>query len=135
MKNAEAVNIERALTVFAQTIVEDRKALREDLKEDRKENREGFKMLTNSVNELTLQAVEARKEREGETKRSERIEGNQKEQGQEMKNISDTVLKHTGKIKVLEDSKKDRDKIKISIYASLSILTIVGIVKLIGVTL
>ena len=130
--NEETGNIEKALTVFGQIIVDDRK----EQNLDRKELRGDIKTLTVSVNKLILSDVEARKEREFESEQRERMEGNQKEQGQEIKHNSDTILKHSGKIEVLEKKQDFKDKVRIGIYITLGAGTIMflatTIIPLIG---
>ena len=114
-------SIEKALTVFGQIIVDDRKELRAD-----------FRILTKSVNRLILAEVEARKEREHESERAERMEGNQKEQGQDIKNISENLLLQGGRIKDLEKKQDTKDKIKIGLFVLLGGAVILAVFKLIG---
>jgi len=48
--------------------------------------------LVDTVDELTKSHIEAKKDREYDSVRMERIEKNQREQGKKIENISDTVL-------------------------------------------
>ncbi len=124
----EIGSIEKALAVFGQIIVDDRK----EQNLDRKELRGDIKTLTVSVNKLILSDVEARKEREFESVQRERMEGNQKEQGREIKNTSDTVLLHTGKIETLEKRQDTKDTIKIGLFILLCGAFIIAVLKIIG---
>ena len=116
----EIGSIEKALTVFGQIIVDDRK----EQNLDRKELRGDIKTLTVSVNKLILSDVEARKEREYDSVQRERVEGNQKEQGREIKNTSDTVILHTGKIETLEKKQDRQDTLKYTVLSGLIIIAL-----------
>jgi len=120
----EMQSIEQALTVFGQIIVDDRK----EQNLDRKELRGDIKTLTVSVNKLILSDVEARKEREFESEQRERMEGNQKEQGQDIKHISENLLLQSGRIKSLENKQDFKDKVRIGIYITLGAGTIWALV-------
>lgn len=124
----EISNIEKALTVFGQIIVDDRK----ELILDRKELRGDIKILTKSVNKLLLSDVEGRKDREYESEQRERMEGNQKEQGQDIKHISENLLLQSGRIKNLENKQDFKDKIRIGIYITLGAGTIMFLVTIIA---
>lgn len=114
-------SIEKALTVFGQIIVDDRKELRAD-----------FRVLTKSVNKLILAEVEARKEREYESERAERMEGNQKEQGQDIKHISENLLLQGGRIKDLEKKQDFKDRIKVGLYILLIGALLLAGLRIIG---
>lgn len=53
---------------------------------------EAIEKLTDTVQKLTESHIETKKDREHDSDRMERIEDNQKEQGQKIETISDTVL-------------------------------------------
>jgi len=114
-------SIEKALIVFGQIIVDDRKEIKKDIT-----------LINKSLNELLISGAEARKEREFEAERNERIEGNQKEQGQDIKHISENLFLQSGRIKALEDKQDIKDKIKIGIYITLGAGTIWALVTNLG---
>jgi len=118
----EMSNIEKALTVFGQIIVDDRVELRAEIK-----------VITKSLNKLLLSDVEARKEREYESKRAERIEDNQKTQGRDINNISENLLLQGGRIGDLEKKQAFKDKVKIGIYIGVGIAAIIGLVTYIPI--
>ena len=109
----EISNIEKALTVFGQIIVDDRKEIKKDIT-----------LINKSLNELLISGAETRKERKFESDRNERIEGNQREQGQEVRHNSDTILKHSGKIEVLEKKQDRQDALKATILAGVIIIAL-----------
>lgn len=135
MKKPEEENtsIAKALSEFGQIIVDDREEMKLAVAEDRREMRLGFEILTKSVNKLILSDAKARSERGYEREQRERMEGNQKEQGVEikdqgleLKHISDNQLLQSGKIEVLEKKQDIKDKIRIGIYIAVGTAAILA---------
>jgi len=103
----------KALIAFGKIIVEDRKEIREDIKE-----------LNSAVKELIKTGIEARKDREYDSNRMERVEVNQKEQGKELKHISDTVLLLDDRMKANKSRWDKQDTFKATVFAGIMIIAL-----------
>ena len=102
-------------------IVQALKTFGEIIVDDRKEGKEQITKLTSAVKQLTLQHVETKKDREFDSSRMERIEDNQKEQGQELKAISDSVLLLDDHMKTNKSKWDTVDKIKAAVFTAILI--------------
>lgn len=106
-------NISIALLKLSNTIAEDRHELKK-----------GYAKLTEAVEKLTLSHVETKKDRENDALRMERLEDNQKEQGHEIKTLSDTVILLDERMKTSKDRWNAVDKRNAAIVTAIIVSAI-----------